>query len=156
MDDQAKLETYEAGPLFENHQSARPLEAGTIARGQLPQPRPEELPLPLTMELLQRGRERFDIFCSVCHGRTGYGNGMVVQRGFPAPPSYHTERLRTLSDGHIFDVISHGYGAMYSYATRVPVVDRWAIVAYIRALQFSQHAPRSAVPAAVTLADENS
>jgi mono/diheme cytochrome c family protein len=156
MDDQAKLESYEAAGRFEHRQSARPLVAGTIARGQLLQPRPQQLPLPLTMELLQRGRERFDIFCSVCHGRTGYGDGMVVQRGFPAPPSYHTQRLRAVSDGHLFDVISRGYGAMYAYAARVPVADRWAIVAYIRALQFSQHAPPEALPAGVTLTDGKS
>jgi mono/diheme cytochrome c family protein len=95
---------------------------------------------------LERGRERYDIFCSVCHGRTGEGNGMIVQRGFPPPPSYHIDRLREAPAGHFFHVITHGYGVMYSYATHVPPADRWAIAAYIRALQLSQHATIEEMP----------
>ena len=94
----------------------------------------------LTPELLARGRERFDAVCSECHDRTGSGNGMVVQRGFPQPPSFHVDRLRNAPIGHFYDVITNGYGVMYSYATRVEPEDRWAIAAYIRALQLSHHA----------------
>lgn len=99
-------------------------------------------PLPITAALLERGRERFDIDCAPCHGRSGDGAGMVVQRGFPAPPDYHSARLRDAPDSHFYQVISHGYGVMYPYADRIVPEDRWAIVAYIRALQLSQHAPR--------------
>jgi mono/diheme cytochrome c family protein len=99
-------------------------------------------PLPLSMALLQRGRERFDIYCAPCHGLSGDGDGMIVRRGFPAPPSYHTAHLRNAPDSHFYQVISHGYGVMYPYADRIAPRDRWAIVAYIRALQLSQHAPR--------------
>lgn len=97
-------------------------------------------PAELRQVLLERGRERFNIYCSVCHGRTGDGDGMIVQRGFRRPPTYHSERLRQSADGHFFDVITTGFGAMVSYANRIEVEDRWAIVAYIRALQLSQHA----------------
>jgi mono/diheme cytochrome c family protein len=97
-------------------------------------------PPALDLALLQRGRERFRIDCTPCHGERGDGNGMVVQRGFPAPPSYHTDRLRAVPTQHFYDVITHGYGAMYSFADRVSPRDRWAIAGYIRALQLSQHA----------------
>ena len=96
---------------------------------------------PITPQLLARGRERFDIFCSPCHSVAGDGDGMVARRGFPHPPSFHTDRLRAATDAHFYAVISNGYGAMYSYATRVEPADRLAIIAYIRALQLSQHAP---------------
>lgn len=99
------------------------------------------IPIPVTRAVLDRGQQRFNIYCSPCHGRTGEGNGMIVQRGFPKPPSYHLERLRTAPDGHFYDVMTNGFGMMYSYASRVKPIDRWAIVAYIRALQLS-HDPR--------------
>lgn len=99
-------------------------------------------PLPVTMTLLERGQQRFDIYCAPCHGRSGNGDGMIARRGFPAPPSYHTDRLRNAPDSHFYQVISDGYGVMYPYADRISPHDRWAIVAYIRALQLSQHAPR--------------
>jgi mono/diheme cytochrome c family protein len=99
------------------------------------------LPIQVTADTLRYGQQRFEIFCAPCHGLTGYGDGMVVQRGFPAPPSYHTERLRTAPNLHFFKVITEGYGAMYPYNDRVPQQDRWAIIAYIRALQLSRHAP---------------
>jgi mono/diheme cytochrome c family protein len=104
-------------------------------------------PLPVTLALLQRGQQRFDIYCSPCHGRFGDGNGRIVQRGFPHPPSYYSARLRQVSNQHIYDVITNGYGVMYSYAARVEPADRWAIVAYIRALQASANAGLSDVPA---------
>ncbi len=96
--------------------------------------------MPVTRQSLARGRERFNIYCAVCHGATGDGNGMIVQRGFPQPPSFHDQRLRDAPAGHFVDVITNGYGVMYSYASRVAPEDRWAIAAYIRALQLSQHA----------------
>lgn len=105
-------------------------------------------PLPVSEALLRRGRERFDIYCAPCHSRLGDGDGMVVRRGFPAPPSYHSERLRGAPDSHFYQVITDGYGAMYAYADRITPNDRWAIVAYIRALQLSQHAPTSLLSAA--------
>ena len=100
-----------------------------------------QLPMPLTPQLLQRGRERYDIYCAVCHGAAGEGNGMIPQRGFPAPPTFHSARLRNAPIGHFFDVISNGYGVMYPYGARVTPDDRWAISAYIRALQLSRNTP---------------
>lgn len=97
-------------------------------------------PLPITLPFVARGRDRYDVYCAPCHSRTGDGDGMIVRRGFPAPPSYHIERLRNAPDSHFFQVISNGYGVMYPYADRITPEDRWAIVAYIRALQLSQHA----------------
>ena len=106
----------------------------------------EPSPPPVTMALLERGRQRFNIYCSPCHGRTGEGNGMIVQRGFPHPPSYFIARLRNAPNQHFYDVITHGYGVMYPYADRVTPADRWAIVAYIRALQASASASPADVP----------
>ncbi|MEO8809653.1 MAG: cytochrome c [Rhodanobacter sp.] len=102
-------------------------------------------PLPITAALLRRGQDRFNIYCAPCHSRAGDGDGMIARRGFPAPPSYHTTRLRNAPDSHFYQVISDGYGVMYPYADRVSPDDRWAIVAYIRALQLSQHASASAL-----------
>jgi mono/diheme cytochrome c family protein len=104
-------------------------------------------PLPITLPVVARGRDRYDVYCAPCHSRTGEGDGMIVRRGFPAPPSYHTERLRNAPDSHLFQVISNGYGVMYPYADRITAEDRWAIVAYIRALQLSQHAPAAELDA---------
>ncbi len=102
---------------------------------------------PPTPQLLLRGQERYSIYCLPCHSPVGDGDGWITRRGFPHPPSYHSERLRQAPDRHFFDVITNGYGIMYSYADRVEPADRWAIVAYIRALQLSQHAPAGALPA---------
>jgi mono/diheme cytochrome c family protein len=102
-------------------------------------------PLPITPQLLARGQDRFNIYCAPCHSRAGDGDGMIARRGFPAPPSYHTARLREAPDSHFYQVITKGYGVMYPYADRVAPHDRWAIVAYIRALQLSQHAPADAL-----------
>ncbi|MCU1267092.1 MAG: quinol:cytochrome c oxidoreductase monoheme cytochrome subunit [Acidobacteria bacterium] len=110
----------------------------------------EKFPFPITEEILNRGQERFQIYCSVCHGMTGQGDGMIVRRGFRKPPSYHEQRLREAPVGHFFDVVSNGWGAMPSYASQVPVRDRWAIIGYIRALQLSQ---AGAQPATQTSGD---
>lgn len=101
----------------------------------------------VTLALLERGQQRFDIYCSPCHSRVGDGNGMIVQRGFPNPPSYFIARLMTAPNQHFYDVITHGYGAMFPYAVRVAPADRWAIIAYIRALQASENAKLADVPA---------
>jgi mono/diheme cytochrome c family protein len=103
------------------------------------------MPPPLTLALLQRGQQRFRIDCTPCHSELGDGRGMVVQRGFPAPPSFHTDRLRNAPTQHFYDVMTNGYGAMYSFAGRVTPQDRWAIAAYIRVLQLSQHPPTDAI-----------
>jgi mono/diheme cytochrome c family protein len=159
MQDQPRYDTYEASSFFDNGMSARPLIEGTVARGQLNDDEPyyfgrengqpiTALPHQVTANraLLERGRERYTIYCSMCHSRLGDGNGMVVQRGFRKPPSYHIERLREAPAGHFFDVITNGFGAMPSLKSQIPVEDRWAIVAYIRALQLSQDASLDDVP----------
>lgn len=129
-----------AGPALPLAATGHPVQAGINERR-------DANPLPVTRDLLARGRERFDIYCAPCHGRSGAGDGMIVRRGFPAPPSYHSERLRHAPDNHFYQVISDGYGVMYPYADRILPQDRWAIVAYIRALQLSQHAPRDQLDA---------
>jgi mono/diheme cytochrome c family protein len=108
---------------------------------------PEASPPPLTLALLERGQARFNIYCGPCHGRTGEGDGMIVQRGFPHPPTYHQDRLRQVPTQHFYDVMTNGYGIMYSFAARVAPPDRWAIAAYIRALQLSRDATAADVPA---------
>lgn len=151
MIDQPRAGALEATEFFDNGSVARPPVPGSVARGQLRidshryQGKVDgkdatTLPMPLTAELLERGHQRFNIFCSPCHDRVGNGQGMVVQRGFPAPPSYHNPRLRDAPVGHLFDVATHGFGRMPSYAAQIPTDDRWAIVAYVKALQLSQHA----------------
>ena len=157
MANQPRYKPLAASPFFEDGRSARDLVSGTVARGQLHLEEPlytgraqgaevTDLPVPLTHELLARGRERYNIYCTPCHDYAGNGRGMIVQRGFQQPPSYHIDRLRQAPVGHFFEVITNGYGAMYSYASRVPVNDRWRIAAYIRALQLSQHASIADVP----------
>ena len=143
--------------FFDDGRSARPEVPDTVARGHLRIDQhfytgkvngvpADTFPFPITRDVLARGRARYNIYCTPCHDYTGSGHGMIVQRGFPAPPSYHIDRLRQVPVGHFYDVITNGYGAMYSYAARVPPDDRWAIVAYIRALQMSQHATIDDVP----------
>ena len=159
MWEQAKYQPLQPSRFFSDGTSARPLVPGVVAQESTRIETAVDTgrtasgtnyattnPLPINKALLQRGRIRYEQFCMPCHGMEGYGNGMVVRRGFPAPPSYHIDRLRQAPDGHYFDVITNGYGAMYSYAARVSVPDRWAIAAYIRALQRSQNAQISAVP----------
>ncbi len=157
MKDQKKYEPLEPNAFFADGKSARELAPNTVARGQLRtdtllyngliDDKPAEtFPFTLTQPVLQRGQERYNIFCSPCHGYDGYGKGMIVQRGFSPPPSFHQDRLRNAPVGHFFDVISNGYGAMYSYGDRIQPEDRWAIIAYIRALQLSQDAKLNDVP----------
>ncbi len=151
MVDQPRLKPLAESRFFADGSGARVPPAHTVARGQLRDDDAfhtglidghlvAELPVPLSAELLARGRERFNIYCAVCHGRTGEADGMIVQRGFPKPPTLHETRLREAPIGHFFDVMTNGFGVMYPYAARVTPQDRWAIAAYIRALQLSQHA----------------
>ena len=146
MDSQPKYHEYEEGKLFENGRVLQAPVKGTVARDDLARADEATNRPAVTMALLERGRERFNIFCSPCHDRTGRGRGVIVQRGMPQPPSFDQARLRGADDQHFFDVISSGYGVMYSYGDRVRPRDRWAVVAYIRALQLSQHAALSDVP----------
>lgn len=157
MASQPHVRPLEASAFFADGQSARPKVPGTVPSGYTrnnarvgPErgfdPEAQDLPFPLTREVLERGRERFDIYCAVCHGRTGEGDGMVVRRGFSRPPSYHDDRLRAAPLGHFFDVETNGYGAMPSYAPRLSAEDRWAVAAYIRALQLSRDARLEDVP----------
>ena len=159
MHDQPRYKPLAKSTFFADDRSARPLVADTVARGQL---REDELlytgkvagkpattfPFPVTAEVLERGRQRFDIYCTPCHGPLGRGDGMIVQRGFKRPPTFHSDQARQLPPGFFFDVITNGFGAMADYSAQVPVRDRWAIAAYIRALQLSQHATLDDVPAA--------
>ena len=142
MANQQKQLPYEISPGQASNPDTTP-PAGIVARDEQPPPSPP----PVTLALLQRGQERFDIYCAPCHARTGDGQGMIVQRGFPQPPSYFIDRLLAAPSQHFYDVITNGYGAMYSYADRVAPADRWAIAAYIRALQASQHAKTAALSA---------
>lgn len=146
MERQNRYSTYSPAALFPGSTEAQPLPAGTVAQGDLARADAVATPPPVGAALLARGRQRYDIYCSPCHGLSGAGDGMIVQRGFPKPPTYHDDRLRAAPARYLFDVITNGYGVMYSYAARVEPRDRWAIVAYIRALQESQHASLADVP----------
>ncbi len=148
MTTQPKYDTYAPSHFWDDGASARPIPANTVARGDLKLDEEAKTPPPVTEALLARGQERFNAFCSPCHGLSGYGDGIIVQRGFPRPPSYHQEKLRDAPSQHFFDVITNGNGVMYSYADRVPPADRWAIIAYIRALQLSQNATAPLAPEA--------
>lgn len=159
MENQPKAKPLSESKFFSDGTSARPVPPHTVARGGAREDSAfytglangvyvTKLPVKLTPELLARGQQCFDAICAECHDRTGSGNGMVVLRGFPQPPSYHVDRLRNAPIGHFYDVITNGYGVMYSYATRVEPQDRWAIAAYIRALQLSHNANLSDVESA--------
>jgi hypothetical protein len=159
MHDQPRTKPLRRSDFFMDARTERPLLPGVVARGQFhedayyytgmvgPNKPGNDLPFPLTAEVLRRGQERFNIYCSPCHSRVGDGNGMIVQRGYRKPPSYHTDQLRTAPLGHFFDVMTNGFGAMPDYRQQVEPADRWAIAAYIRALQLSQNARLSDVPA---------
>lgn len=148
MSRQKKYAAYAPSSVWSGGASARPLPEGTIARGDLAREKAASDPPAVTSDLLARGQQRYQIFCTPCHGLTGQGDGIVVKRGFPAPPPFDAARLRQAAALHFFDVISDGYGVMYPFASRVPPRDRWAIVAYVRALQFAEMAPVAAVPEA--------
>lgn len=156
MYEQPKYLPLVGSDLWADGQSARPLEAGVVARsagvlaesssGRLADiAEPLRMP-PVTMDSLRRGRERYDIYCAPCHSVSGDGDGMVVRRGFPAPGSLDSPLMRAASDTHLFEVITGGYGMMYAFNDRIGPTDRWAIVAYVRALQRSQHARIDDVP----------
>jgi mono/diheme cytochrome c family protein len=159
MHDEPRYEALEKSDFFADQRSARPLVEGTVARGQLNEDEAlhtgksggafvTQLPMPADLPLLERGRQRYDIYCTPCHGLAGNGDGMVVRRGYRKPSSFHDDRLRAQPAGYFFDVMTNGFGAMPDYAAQVGVRDRWAIVAYIRALQLSQHATLADVPPA--------
>jgi cbb3-type cytochrome c oxidase subunit III len=154
---QPKLTPLRPSDFFADGRGSRPLVPGTVARGELRydsyfytgmvgKDPGTEMPFPVTREVLDRGQERFNIYCSPCHSRVGDGNGIIVQRGYRRPPSYYDPKLLNAPIGHFYDVMTNGFGAMPDYSAQVTPRDRWAIAAYIRALQLSQHAPTSAVP----------
>jgi mono/diheme cytochrome c family protein len=149
MAEQPRYNPMDASRFYPDGRSARPLVQGTVPRGGRPvsdsifavtaatAPEATSFPFQLSLEDLETGHRQFDIFCAPCHGRLGDGNGVIVQRGFPRPPSYYLDRLRSAPPGHFYNVITHGFGAMYSYNERISEQDRWRIVGYIRALQLS-------------------
>jgi mono/diheme cytochrome c family protein len=159
MHDAPRYDPLESSDFFADKRASRDLVEGTVARGQL---RADEayytgkaggvavsaLPMPLTRELVTHGQQRFNIYCAPCHGRTGDGNGFVVQRGYRQPTSFHDPRLQSQPVGYFVDVMTNGFGQMPSYAKQVPPADRWAIATYLRALQMSRTASLSDVPAA--------
>jgi len=165
MYDQPRYKTFAASTLFPDGASARTPPAGTQPRARgafsdstggrkggtavqedIAAETAQANPYPVDLRLLERGRERYMIYCLPCHSPVGDGDGLVVRRGFPAPPTYHQPRLREAPDRHIYDVITNGYGVMVPYADRIEPADRWAIVAFIRALQLSQNAPADGLP----------
>lgn len=150
MHDQPRFRLNAATDLFGDRRAARPMVQGTVARGLLKTDTAYwtgkvggqvviDFPLPVDKALIERGHDRYNIYCTPCHGMTGYADGMIVSRGLKKPPSYHTDALREQPVGHFFDVITNGNGSMASYASRIPVKDRWAIVAYVKVLQQSQN-----------------
>ncbi|HLH09982.1 MAG TPA: cytochrome c [Terriglobales bacterium] len=155
---QPKVKPLRQSDFFEDGRASRPLIPGTVARGEAREDtyyytgmvaanKPgDEMPFPVTKEVLERGQERFNIYCTPCHSRLGDGNGMVVQRGYRRPPSFHDPKLLNAPLGHFFDVMTNGFGAMPDYAAQVTPTDRWKIAAYIRALQLSQRATQAEVP----------
>jgi mono/diheme cytochrome c family protein len=158
MHNQPKYIPLRDSAFFRDGSSARPLLEDTVARGTLQEDAAfytgkengavlATLPFPLTQDVLDRGEQRYNIYCAPCHDRTGNGQGMIVRRGYRQPPSYHVDRLRQVPIGHFFDVMTNGFGAMPDYRAQITPRDRWAIAAYIRALQLSQHASESDVPA---------
>jgi hypothetical protein len=158
MHDQPRFKPLRQSDFFADLRSARPQIQSTVARGQLHEDSyfytgklgnnpGDYMPFPITEDVLTRGQQRFNIYCAPCHSRLGDGNGMITQRGFRHPPSYHDERLRKAPLGYFFDVMTNGFGAMPDYASQISVRDRWNIVAYIRALQLSQGATIADIPA---------
>jgi mono/diheme cytochrome c family protein len=148
MTRQNKYAAYSPSSLWRDGASARPIPEGAVARGDLAREEAASDPPPATTALLARGQERYHIFCEPCHGMTGEGDGVVVARGFPAPAAFGLARLRQAAARHLFDAITNGYGLMYPYAAQIPPEDRWAIVAYVRALQLAANAPIAMAPEA--------
>ena len=157
MHDQPRYKPLAESTFFNDHRASRPKVDGTVARGHLRVDTAlytgkqgdqdiDFFPFPITRDDLTRGQQRFNIYCSPCHSRVGDGGGLVVLRGFRQPPSYFTDKLKKAPVGHFFDVMSNGFGSMPSYGSRVPPDDRWRIAAYIRVLQFSEHARIDDVP----------
>jgi mono/diheme cytochrome c family protein len=157
MHNQPKYKPLRASDFFRDRSSARPLVEGTVSRGSLQEDEAfftgkvgsvpvAELPFPVDQAVLDRGQQRYNIYCTPCHDATGSGRGMVVQRGYRPPPSFHDERLRSAAPGHFFDVMSNGFGAMPDYRAQIAPRDRWAVVAYIRALQLATRATPADVP----------
>ena len=155
MANQPRQNPLSPAPFFPDDRSERPLMDNTVMHGSLQDdaltiPKDSNaFPLPVNMELLQRGQQRYAIFCTPCHGIQGDGLGMVAMRGMKHPPSYHQERLRNEPVGYLYDVVTNGFGAMYGYSSQIPPRDRWAIIAYMRALQVSRNAPVGELPAAL-------
>jgi hypothetical protein len=159
MQDQPKFIPLRPSGFFADGRSERALVEGTVARGHLDDDVAfytgkgpdgkflDSFPFPVTRDVVSRGQERFNVYCAPCHDRLGNGLGMIVRRGFRKPPSYHIDRLRTVPNGYIYDVITNGFGAMPDYAAQIEPRDRWAIVSYVRALQLSQNAPAASVSA---------
>lgn len=153
MANQPKNKALSPSEFFDDGRSERPLVENTVARGSIADDElfvPKDsnnFPLPLNRELLERGEERYKIFCTPCHGLQGDGNGMIAMRGMKHPPSFHQDRLRQAPNGYFFDNITNGFGAMYGYSAQIPARDRWAIIAYVRALQLSRNARASDLPA---------
>jgi mono/diheme cytochrome c family protein len=146
MASQPRYDPYEESSFFPDALSARPLPAGTIPRDFAPVPS-DEPPFPITLDVVHRGRERFNIYCTPCHGFAGYGDGMAARRGFQRPPaSFHSDKLRAAAPAYFFDVMTNGFGAMPPYSYQVAPHDRWAIAAYIRALQISQWTAAETIP----------
>ena len=165
MQDQPHFKPLRESDFYADLRSARPPVEGTVARGQLHEDAyfytgrigsnpGDYMPFPVTQDVLVRGQERYNIYCAPCHSRLGEGNGMIVQRGFRRPPSFHTDRLRKAPLGYFFDVMTNGFGAMPDYASQISPDDRWRIVAYIRALQLSQAASMADVPAGQNVPSE--
>jgi mono/diheme cytochrome c family protein len=152
MAHQPKNRPLSPSDFFSDGRSERPLLENTVARGSLADDAlsvtrdSNNFPLPVTAELLERGEGRYKIFCTPCHGLQGDGNGMIVMRGMKRPPSYHQDRLRQVPNGYLYDVITNGFGAMFGYSAQIPPRDRWAIVAYVRALQLSRNAKAAELP----------
>jgi mono/diheme cytochrome c family protein len=157
MHDQPRFEPLEGTTFFQDGRASRPLVEGTVARdhlridehlytGKVGGELAKTFPFAIDKNVLERGQERYNIYCSPCHDKAGTGQGMIVQRGFRPPPSYHIDRLREAPPGYFFDVITNGFGAMYSYADRISPQDRWAIIAYLRVLQLSQNATLDDAP----------
>jgi mono/diheme cytochrome c family protein len=155
MANQPKYRPQTPSDFFPDGRSNRPLIENTVARGSLVNddlvvPKDSNaFPLPVTQALLERGEARYKIYCSPCHGLQGDGNGMIVERGMKRPPSYHIDRLRQSPNGYYYDVITNGFGSMYSYNAQIPPKDRWAIIAYVRALQLSRNAKASELPESI-------